>query len=311
MSTHARGQVRGAGALRTPARAGDHGPGLLARHQGPLFVTPALLAMAALILYPLLYTVWLSFTNERGAFIGLANFDEVTSDSVTQIALRNTVVYVGFSVLFQVLIGTAAAILLNRQFRGRGFVRSVVLIPWVVPAIVAATTWAWMMHTEFGIVNYILVSAGAIEAPVGWLTDRNTVMPALIAVNVWKMFPFVALMVLAGLQSIPETLYEAARVDGANLWQEIRFVMLPQLRLVLISVSLILTIWGFNGITIIYAMTRGGPANRTLITPIQIFRQAFEFVDFNGAAALSVLLFFFLAVLTAIYLRVFRRARED
>ena len=313
MSTHAR-DARGAAALRVAAHA-ERGPGRrpgpLARNQGPWFVTPALLMMAGLILYPLLYTVWLSFTSERGAFIGLENYDEVIADRITSLALRNTVVYVGFSVLFQVLIGTAAAILLNRQFRGRGFVRSVVLVPWVVPAIVAATTWAWMMHTEFGIVNYILVSAGAIEAPVGWLTNRDTVMPALIAVNVWKMFPFVALMVLAGLQSIPDTLYEAARVDGANLWQEIRFVMLPQLRLVLTSVSLILTIWGFNGITIIYAMTRGGPANRSLITPIQIFKHAFEFLRFNEAAALSVLLFLGLAALTAIYLYVFSRTQED
>ncbi len=303
-------QVRGASAPRAPANA-RRSPDLLARNQGPFFVLPALLLMAALIVYPLLYTVWLSVTGERGEYVGLDNFDEVLSDRITALALRNTAVYVGFSVLFQVLLGTAAAILLNRQFRGRGFVRSVVLVPWVVPAIVAATTWAWMLHTEFGIVNYILVSAGAIPEPVGWLTNRDTVMPSLIAVNVWKMFPFVALMVLAGLQSIPEQLYEAARVDGANLWQEIRFVMLPQLRIVLISVSLILTIWGFNGITIIYAMTRGGPANRSLITPIQIFKHAFEFLRFNEAAALSVLLFAFLAVLTVIYLRTFRAAQED
>ena len=152
---------------------------------------------------------------------------------------------------------------------------------------------------------------GGNNFPAEQTASFDTVMPALIAVNVWKMFPFVALMVLAGLQAVPETLYEAARVDGANLWQEIRFVMLPQLRLVLASVTLILTIWGFNGITIIYTMTRGGPANRSLITPIQIFKQAFEFLRFSEAAALSVLLFAFLALLTLAYLRIFRAASDE
>jgi multiple sugar transport system permease protein len=282
--------------------------GNIQRNQGLLFVLPALLVVAALIVYPLIDTVWLSFTTEQGAYIGLENYREVIDDRVTSLALRNTVVYVGFSVLFQMLLGTAAGVLLNQRFRGRGVVRSILLIPWVIPAIVAATTWAWMFHTEFGIVNYMLIEAGLIEAPVGWLINRDTVLPALIAVNVWKMFPFVAVMVLAGLQAVPETLYEAARVDGATFMQEVRFVMLPQIRAVLLSVTLLLTIWGFNGITIIYAMTRGGPANRSLITPIQIFKHAFEFIRFNEAAALSVLLFAFLAVLTLAYLRL---AREE
>ncbi len=302
--------ARGAAALRAPAQ-GRRRPDFVARHHGPLFISPALLALLALIGYPLIYTAWLSVTDDRGNYVGFDNFNEILDDRVTALAIRNTIVYVGWSVFFQVLLGTAAAILLNQRFPGRGFVRSALLVPWIVPAIVAATTWAWMMHTEFGIVNYILVEAGAIAEPIGWLTNRDTVMPALIAVNVWKMFPFVALMVLAGLQAVPETLYEAARVDGANLWQEIRFVMLPQLRLVLASVTLILTIWGFNGITIIYTMTRGGPANRSLITPIQIFKQAFEFVRFGEAAALSVMLFAFLALLTLAYLRLFRAASED
>jgi multiple sugar transport system permease protein len=277
--------------------------GVIQRQQGLAFVLPALLLIAALILYPLIDTVRLSFISERGDFVGLENYREMVDDRVTALAVRNTVIYVGFSVLFQVLLGTAAGILLNQRFRGRSAVRSIVLIPWVIPAIVAATTWAWMFHTEFGIVNYMLIEAGMIEAPVGWLITRDTVLPALIAVNVWKMFPFVAVMVLAGLQAVPETLYEAARVDGASFLQEVRFVMLPQLRAVLLSVTLLLTIWGFNGITIIYAMTRGGPANRSLITPIQIFKHAFEFIRFNEAAALSVLLFGFLALLTLVYLR--------
>ncbi len=272
--------------------------------QGFYFVLPALLALAALIGYPLVSTAILSVTNEGGQFVGMSNYEAVLGSRTTNRALWNTVYYVGGSIVFQVVLGTAAGILLNQKFRGRALVRSLMLIPWVVPGIVAAMTWAWMYHTEFGIINYMFASLGIVDSSVGWLTDPDTVMPALIAVNVWKMFPFVAVMVLAGLQAVPETLYEAARVDGATFWDEVRHIMLPQLRAVLLSVTLLLLIWGLNAITIIYAMTRGGPANRSLITPIQIFTEAFEFFQFNQAAALSVAFFVITGIFIVIYLRV-------
>ena len=272
--------------------------------QGFYFVLPALLALAALIGYPLVSTAILSVTNEGGQFVGMSNYEAVLGSRTTNRALWNTVYYVGGSIVFQVVLGTAAGILLNQKFRGRALVRSLMLIPWVVPGIVAAMTWAWMYHTEFGIINYMFASLGIVDSSVGWLTDPDTVMPALIAVNVWKMFPFVAVMVLAGLQAVPETLYEAARVDGVTFWDEVRHIMLPQLRAVLLSVTLLLLIWGLNAITIIYAMTRGGPANRSLITPIQIFTEAFEFFQFNQAAALSVAFFVITGIFIVIYLRV-------
>ncbi len=209
--------------------------------------------------------------------------------------------------MFQVLLGVAAAILLNQNFVGRALVRSITLIPWVIPGIVAATTWAWMFHTEFGIINYMLTSTGALDESVGWLTRGNTVMPAMIAINVWKLFPFVAIMVLAGLQSIPQELYEAARIDGANYWDEVRHIMLPQIRPVITAVTLLLVIWALNAITIIYAITKGGPANRTLITPIQIFRLAFENVEFNQAAALSVMFFGVVMLIVLAYIKTFRQ----
>lgn len=201
--------------------------------------------------------------------------------------------------------------MLNQEFRGRGFVRALALIPWVVPGIVAATTWAWMFHTEFEIINYMMTSAHIVSEPVNWLTDRDTVMPAMIAINSWKLFPFVAIMVLAGLQTVPNELYKSARVDGATFWEEVRYVMLPSIRPVLVAITLLLLIWGLNAITIIYTITRGGPANRTLITPIQIFRTAFELFQLNRAAALSVLFFIFTVIFVAIYIRVFGTSSEE
>jgi multiple sugar transport system permease protein len=272
---------------------------------GLVFALPALIVLFMLIAYPVTYTGWLSVTNDQGQYTGLQNFADVLRPRVTTQALWNTLFWVSGSIFFQVVLGVATAILLNQNFAGRALVRSITLIPWVIPGIVAATTWAWMFHTEFGIINYMLTSTGVIEESMGWLTRGNTVMPAMIAINVWKLFPFVAIMVLAGLQSIPPELYEAARIDGANYWHEIRHVMLPQVRPVITAVTLLLVIWALNAITIIYAITKGGPANRTLITPIQIFRLAFENVEFNQAAALSVMFFGVVMVIVFAYIKAF------
>jgi multiple sugar transport system permease protein len=270
---------------------------------GLAFVLPALAVLALLIAYPLAYTGLLSVTSAKGEFVGLNNFAAVLKPQVTKQAFLNTLIWVGGSIVFQVFLGVMTAILLNQRFRLRGLARSITLLPWVVPGIVAATTWAWMFHTEFGIINYMATSAAIVDEPIGWLTNKNTVMPVVIAINVWKLFPFVAIMVLAALQSIPGELYEAARIDGATFWDEVRHIMLPHVRPVIVAVTLLLVIWGLNSITIIYAVTRGGPANRTLITPIQIFRHAFENVQFNQAAALSVMFFSVAVVFVIIYAR--------
>lgn len=279
---------------------------LLQRYQGLLFAAPALLALAALIGYPLVDTAVLSFTTENGSFAGLSNYSEILSDDVTALSTYNSIIYVAASIVLQLVLGTIVGILLNQRFIGRGPLRTLILVPWIVPGIVAATTWAWMFHVEFGIINYALQSAHIISEPVGWLLTPNLVLPSVIAVNVWKMFPFVGIMVLAGLQAIPNELFEAARVDGATFIHEVRYIILPQLRTVLLSVALLLVIWGMNGITIIYAMTGGGPANQSLILPIQIFKQAFESFQFNQAAALSLVLFAVLFVFIMVYMIVFQ-----
>ena len=268
---------------------------------GLLSALPALVVLFMLIAYPVAYTGLLSVTDNRGNLVGLDNFGR-HPPRVTAQALVNTVYALG-SIVFQVILGVAAAILLNQNFRGRAIVRSITLIPWVIPGIVAATCWAWMFHTEFGIINYMMTGPACCRA------DRLAHQPRHGDAGddrhqCVEAFPFVAIMVLAGLQSIPNDLYEAARVDGANFWQEVWYVSLPGVRPVIVAVTLLLVIWGLNAITIIFAITRGGPANRTLITPIQIFRLAFESVQFNQAAALSVMFFAVTIVIVFLYIRV-------
>ena len=278
---------------------------------GLLFVLPAVIVLFLLVAYPIAYTGLLSVSDNQGVLVGFKNFAAVLKPSVTTQAFVNTIWWVLGSIVFQVTLGVAAAVLLNQNFRGRAILRSITLIPWVIPGIVAATTWAWMFHTEFGIVNYMLTGTGILPKPIGWLTNSDTVLPVLIAINVWKLFPFVAVMVLAGLQSIPSELYEAAQIDGANFWEEVWHITLPSIRPVITAVTLLLAIWALNSITIIYAITKGGPANKTLITPIQIFRLAFENVAFNQAAALSVIFFAITIVIVLVYMRVTRNQPEE
>ena len=226
---------------------------------------------------------------------------------MTTRAVWNTAYYVLGSIVFQIVLGTVTGILLNQKFpRARA------------RAIDGSHSLGGSRHRRG---NHLGVDVPHRvrdhqphadrgrhrDKPIGWLTGRNTVMPALIAINVWKLFPFVAIMVLAALQTVPEELYESARVDGASFWQEAWHVMIPQIRPVLCRLTLLLLIWGLNAITIIYTITKGGPANRTLIIPIQIFRIAFEAFQLNQAAALSVMFFAFTIVFVIVYICVFAR----
>jgi multiple sugar transport system permease protein len=275
-----------------------------------LFTLPVSLFLLTFILFPLFTNIRLSLTDPTGALTS-ANFAAMLRDHTVWASLWVTVVYVGGSVLLQILVGTSVGIALDQPMRLRGLVRSIILVPWVVPGIVAATTWAWMYHGDFGIISRALIDLGISNARQGLLTHPHTVLPALIAVNVWKMFAFVAVMVLAGLQGIDITLYEAARVDGSSFWDELRYITLPGIRHVLVSILLLLTIWGFNSITIIYAMTQGGPAELSLILPLHVYRMGFSFFNFNAAAAESIFLFLILTILIAVYLKLFTSRREQ
>ena len=281
-----------------------------ARGQGPAaFILPALILLAIFVAYPVVSTVWLSFTDDTGQFVGISNYTSVIESERTARAVRNTIYFVGVSIVAQLVLGTIAGIVLNEKFYGQAIARALTLVPWVVPGIVGAMTWAWMFHTDYGVINSILLNLGIISSPMRWLSDPTVVLPSLIAVNVWKMFPFVAIMVLAGLQAIPRSLYEAAQVDGANFWHEVWYITLPQLRPILASITLLLVIAGVNSITIIYSMTRGGPADRSLITSIQIFVEAFQYFNFHVASALSILFFLVSTAIIVVYIAVDSRKR--
>jgi multiple sugar transport system permease protein len=267
--------------------------------------------MAAVIAYPLIDTVRLSFSEvELGRdampFIGIENYADVMSDRVFGTTLRNTLVWTVLSVSLIVLLGLLAALTVNERFAGRATVRSVILIPWIIPGIVAAVTWKWLYHPDFGVINDFLIRAGFIPGPTNWLADPFRGLYAVILVNVWKGFPFAMLMLLAGLQSAPEELYDAARVDGANAWHRLVYVTLPHLKPVLVVVALLQTIWNMNTFTYVYVLTGGGPIRLTEVLGVYIYNMAFQSFKFGMASAAAVIVFLISAGLSLAYLRVLR-----
>jgi len=269
------------------------------------------MVMAVVIAYPLIDTLRLSFSEvelgrDATPFIGLQNFADVLDDRVFGTTLRNTFVWTVLSVSLIVVLGLLAALTVNERFPGRTTVRSTILIPWIIPGIVAAVTWKWLYHPDFGVINDFLIRAGFIAGPTNWLADPFRGLYAVIVVNVWKGFPFAMLMLLAGLQGVPEDLYDAARVDGANAWHRLVYVTLPHLRPVLIVVALLQTIWNMNTFTYVYVLTGGGPIRLTEVLGVYIYNMAFQSFKFGMASAAAVIVFVISASLSIAYLRVLR-----
>jgi multiple sugar transport system permease protein len=239
-------------------------------------------------------------------FVGLGNYLRLVRDDTFWLTLWNSFVWVFGSVSFQFLGGFAAALLLHQSFRGRAFVRTVTLIPWIVPGVVVALIWEWLYQPNYGVINDLLFRLGWLTERVAWLSDPNLAMPAVIATNVWRGVPFFAVMLLAGLQAIPDELYEAARVDRATVGQRFLHVTLPLLRPIIVVATATRVVWTFNYADLIFVMTSGGPANATQITSTYTLLQAYSNLDFGYAATLSVILLVIMLAFTVVYLRLTR-----
>jgi multiple sugar transport system permease protein len=269
---------------------------------------PSLLATIVLIGYPFFNAIYMGFTNYNMAFgtsqfVGLRNYKALLTDPIFLVALKNSLIYTAIVVVGQFVIGFAVAMLLNISFPLRGVFRGAVLIPWLVPTVVVALTWRWIYAYQYGILNHILKSLGLIGANIDWLGRPGTALISVIIVDIWKAVPFMAIMLLAGLQAIPAELYEAVRTDGGNAYHCFRHVTLPSMRGI-ISVSLILrTIWTFNRFDLVYLMTQGGPGYASQILPTYSYTLAFTGFNMGKAAAVSGVLMIILTVLTIIYLK--------
>ncbi len=288
------------------------------RHRADyLYVAPALGVMLLVIGYPIYDTVYLSFFNtppnlalEDKIFTGLDNYGRIlTADSFHE-ATWNTLVWTVFSTFFAFVLGFGAALALNREFRGRGLLRGILLIPYVISAVAASYVWRWLYHSDFGVIGAISVALGFTDTPINFLDNTTMVMPALIVVNVWKEFPFAMIMMLAGLQTVPDHLLRAARVDGAGTFESFLHITLPHLKGVTLVTVLLLLVTNLNSFTIPYIMTGGGPAGASEIWITHIYQLAFGRIRFGLASAYSVILFIVMMGLGYFYVRALTQGDE-
>ncbi|PYM80980.1 MAG: ABC transporter permease, partial [Candidatus Rokuibacteriota bacterium] len=238
--------------------------------------------------------------------VGLGNYRYFATDEEFWRSVRYGTIYAGSTIVFQLGLGVAAALLLNETFRGRGLLRGVVLFPYTIPTVVAVILWKWLLNDSYGLVDYVLVATGATRTPPAWL-GKDYIMWSLIVTSVWQFFPFVVVTYLARLQTIPPELYEAATVDGAGAWRRFRHVTLPQTGAVLFVIVLLRGIWMFTKFDTVWLMAgEGGVSQYVRTLPVYAYERTFTYLQAGMGAALAVLMFGLLAGATAVYFGLFR-----
>jgi ABC-type sugar transport system permease subunit len=273
-------------------------------------VLPAVLTIVLVALFPLVWTFWESLHLHDlrmpwlgRPFIGLTNYLEAFGDPRFRGALAHTAFFAVTSVSLELLIGLWLALALNRAFRFRGLARAAVLVPWAIPTVVSALLWRFMFEGQNGIVNAALVGAGILPEPMVWLVDPRAAWIPIILADVWKTTPFVALLLLAGLQNIDSSLYEAARIDGASAWRQFRYVTLPLLKPALLVALIFRTLDAFRVFDLVYALTGGGPGTSTEPIALYTFNALLQNLQFGYGAALSVIVFVLTFSLALVYIR--------
>ena len=271
------------------------------------FIGPALLALVALVVYPLLYGVYISFfkTNlaNKWDFVGLKNYISVFSDGVFVKQLGVTLKFTAIVVLAHFIIGIFLAMLLNQSRPGITFFRTILVLPWLMPEVVIALIFKWIMNPLYGLLNYGMQLLGLSEGGVSWLGDTKYAFISVVLVCIWKGYPLVMVNALAALQSVSTDIYEAAKVDGANKIQTFFRIILPSIKPVLATTLILDTVWWFKHYTIVYPSTKGGPGSDTSIVSIEIYKQAFDYFNFGKAASMSVVVFFVCLIISKLYRR--------
>ena len=282
------------------------------------YVAPAILVMLIVIGYPIYYTIELSFFNTPASlalsdktFNGLDNYVTILTSPVFWKVTWQTVIWTALSTISAFLLGLAAALALHREFVGRGFLRALLLIPWVVSAVAASYVWKWLYHSDFGAIGAMLVQLGLSDQPINFVDNVNTSLYSLIVVNVWKEFSFAMIMLMAGLQTVPDTLLRAAQVDGASPWQRFWHVTFPHLQGVSMVTLLLLAVQNFNSFIIPWIMTGGGPAGSSDIWITHIYQLAFGRQRWGVASAYAVILFIVMMVLGYFYVRALTKGEDS
>lgn len=280
-------------------------------------LTPAVVFVGMLIAYPLFVALELSLTPGRFATLSntargfsLEQFTAVFTDPDSLAVLGRTAVYVVGTIAPAFGLGLAVALLLRHKFPGRRWLRSLILLPWAVPGVAASAIFLWILDAAFGVANKFLVTLNLIDSPIAWYGNPSTAMAAVIMPTAWKLFPFFAMILLASLQTVPNELYEAARVDGAGLWMQFRSVTWPGVRGAAYAALLISTLGVYREFDFIYPLTRGGPDNATTTLAISIYQEAFQFSNMGFASALGIVSTLIAAVFVFVGGRAMGRAND-
>lgn len=276
-----------------------------------LLLLPSVLAFALLVVYPLYNTIWGAFnaTDAVGrftGFAGLGNFRALAEDQYMPGIIRQTLIFVFGTVVLTVLLSFPLALVLNQKFPGVVLAKALILLPWAAPLAIMAMTWRWIFHDQLGALNYLLRLFGVVDANILWLSNAKLAFGAVMFVEVWSSIPFMTITFLAGLQSIPPHIYDAAKMDGASPWFELWDMTIPQMKRVFTIVVLLSVIWAFRSFTVIWTITQGNPFNRTDISVTYLYKVAFQFLTFGQGYALAFATFVLLAIFSVIYTRVLR-----
>ena len=275
-------------------------------------ILPAVIVMCAVLIYPLAYSLWISFfdwniTSVERPFLGLRNYTEALTSSSSQYVFWQNIAFTIICIALEFVIGMALALLMSRQFVGRGLARTLLLLPMLTAPVLAGFNFRWIFNDRFGLANQLLIQVGM--SPFAWLADANLARAVIIMVTIWQGIPFMMLLLLAGIESLPTSPFEAATVDGANAWQRFLHIMLPLLRPVIVVAVSLRVIDLFRTFDTIYIMTFGGPGHATELLPFYIYRAAFSSGRFGFASAISyITLILTILVLIPLFYR--RRERQ-
>lgn len=282
---------------------------------GVMLIAPTVLVFCVVIVYPLLSAIYLSFFNIftptlEGEFVGLSNYVELLQTGQFWNALGNTLIWTVGTLSLQILFGVGMALVLHQNIWFRSLARSLILFPYFISTVVAVLVWKWLFNDLYGIMNHLLITVGIIDFPMDYLGSMPNAMISVILVGAWKYFPFVVIAVLARLQTIPDALYEAAKIDGAGPIARFFDVTLPQLRDVLVVIILLRAIWDFKEFDLIFLLTGGGPLSDTQTLPLLVYQEAFALNDMGMASAFAVVMMLIMLVFMLVYIRR-TRSEED
>jgi len=281
------------------------------------FVIPSLIFISLFMLFPIAYNLIISFQNvtimnltgER-EFVGLLNYINIFKDINFTVSLKNSFVFTAACLLLQFIIGFAFALFYNQKFPGRDLMRSLMLLAWMLPIVITATLFKWMLSNDYGIINYVLLSTGIIDQPILWLTEADTSLLSTVIGNVWIGIPFNMIILLSALQSLPEDLYEAAKIDGASRFQRFIHITIPLLKPTILILLMLGIVYTFKVFDLIFIMTAGGPVNSSTVLPLYAYQLAFQQFEFSMGAAVATVMFVILSVFASIYLWMIRKEEQ-